>query len=147
MLLIIVYIQHEKIVPPSDGHNTTDQLIPSLHSFTGELQISLPIGNQTTDPFVIATTSQLKEFPYNEDTSGINNNLLGIGWAQSSMDDGLRASSSSSYLASANLRPNLTVMINAMVIKLLSTSSANGLKTFRDVQFADARTKTGEYYE
>lgn len=63
------------------------------------------------------------------------------------MDDGLRASSSSSYLASANLRPNLTVMINAMVIKLLSTSSANGLKTFRDVQFADARTKTGEYYE
>lgn len=107
------------------------------------LPISLPIGNQTTDSLVIATTKQLTEFPYSDDTSGINNNYLGIGWAQSTMDGGLRTSSSTSYLASTQGRPNLTVVINAMVTKLLQTGSSRGLKSFRSVQFSDARTNSG----
>ena len=142
------FFQHEKIVPPSDGHNTTGQFIPSLHSFTGVLPISLPINNQTIDPRVINTTQQLSEFPFNEDMSGVDGSYLGIGWVQSSMDAGLRGSSSSSYLAISNERPNLTVMINAMVTKLIQTSStpAQGLKTFRAVQFADARNPTSDVY-
>ncbi|KJA24828.1 GMC oxidoreductase [Hypholoma sublateritium FD-334 SS-4] len=136
--------RHEKFVAPSDGHNTTGQFIPSLHSFTGELPISLPINNQTIDPRVINTTQQLPEFPFNEDMSGVDGSYLGVGWVQSSMDAGLRGSSSSSYLATSNDRPNLTVMINAMVTKLIQTNStpAQGLKAFRTVQFADARNAT-----
>lgn len=104
----------------------------------------MPVSNQTIDPLVIQTTQQLEEFPYNEDLSGTNNNLLGIGWAQSSMNDGARVSSSTSYLASSNDRPNLTVLINAMVTKLLPTNTPAGARTFRTVQFSDAQTFSGE---
>ena len=121
----------------------SDEFIPSLHSFTGELPVTLPNWNQTIDARVITTTQQLTEFPYNQDISGINNDLLGIGWAQSSMSGGNRASSSTSYLADANERPNLTVLINAMVTKLLPTDSSAAVKSFLNVQFSDARTMLG----
>ena len=128
---------------PLDGHNTTDQFIPSLHSYSGTLDVSLYVAAQDIDGRVISTTQQLKEFPYNEDISGIDNDLLGIGWAQSSMSKGVRASSSTSYLAAANSRPNLTVLINALVTKLLPTGTTGGLRSFRNVEYVDTRTSKG----
>ena len=67
----------------------------------------------------------------------------GLSRAQSSMSGGNRASSSTSYLADANERPNLTVLINAMVTKLLPTDSSAAVKSFLNVQFSDARTMLG----
>ncbi|KAF8962179.1 hypothetical protein BDZ97DRAFT_1759417 [Flammula alnicola] len=126
------YVQkHEKFQPPIDGHNTTGQFIPSLHGFNGEVFISLPVNNQTIDSRVINTTQQLPEFPFNEDTSGIDRSLLGTGWIQSSAGGGMRSSSSTSYLANANGRPNLTVLIHATVTKLVQT----GATAFRGVKF------------
>ena len=83
----------------------------------------------------MATTGQLAEFPYNEDTSGGDHSLLGIGFVQSSIGGGVRSSSSTSYLANANKRPNLTVLINVTVEKLLKTGMRANLKSFRSVQF------------
>ena len=120
-----------------------NQFIPSLHSFKGELSVSLPVKSQPIDARVVNTTQQLGEFPFNKDISGINNSLLGIGWAQSSMANGSRASSSTSYLANANDRPNLTVLINTMVTKLVSNHSFAGTKSFRDVLLTDSRTLSG----
>ncbi|KAF8963769.1 hypothetical protein BDZ97DRAFT_1919542 [Flammula alnicola] len=134
------YIQkHEKFTPPIDGHNTTDQFIPSLHGFHGVLPVSLPGNNQTIDPRVLATTQELAEFPYNEDMSGGSHSLLGVGFVQSSAGGGVRSSSSTTYLAQANGRPNLTVLINATVLKLVQTGvTRTGLKSFRSVQFASS---------
>ncbi len=50
------------------------------------------------------------------------------------MSKGVRASSSTSYLAAANSRPNLTVLINALVTKLLPTGTSGGLRSFRNVE-------------
>ncbi|KAF9479148.1 alcohol oxidase [Pholiota conissans] len=132
------YIQkHEKFTPPIDGHNTTGQFIPSLHGFNGEVSVSLPGFNMTIDPRVINTTQELSaEFPYNQDMSGGSQSLLGIGWLQSSAGGGVRSSSSTSYLANANSRPNLTVLIHATVTKLVQSGATTaGLKSFRSVQF------------
>lgn len=132
------YIQkHERFTPPIDGHNTTGQFIPSLHGFNGETSVSLPGFNMTIDPRVINTTQELSaEFPYNEDMSGGDHSLLGIGWLQSSAGGGVRSSSSTSYLANASGRPNLTVLIHATVTKLIQTGfTTAGLKDFRSVQF------------
>ena len=74
--------KHEKFVPPVDGHNTAGQFIPSLHGFNGVVSVSLPGNNQTIDSRVLATTKQLKEFPYNQDMSGGDHSLLGIGFLQ-----------------------------------------------------------------
>jgi len=84
----------------------------------------------------MATTGQLSEFPYNEDTSGGDHSLLGIGFVQSSIGGGVRSSSSTSYLANANRRPNLTVLINATVMKVLQSGTKDALKSFRSVQFS-----------
>ncbi|KDR79210.1 hypothetical protein GALMADRAFT_137093 [Galerina marginata CBS 339.88] len=131
--------QHEKFVPPVDGHNTNGQFIPSLHGFNGMVSVSLPGNNQTIDPRVLATTKQLAEFPYNQDMSGGDHSLLGVGFLQSSAGGGVRSSSSTTYLAKANGRPNLTVLINAYVTKLVQTGTARGgLKSFRGVQFTSS---------
>lgn len=92
----------------------------------------------TSDKRAMATTGQLSEFPYNEDTSGGDHSLLGIGFFQSSIGKGVRSSSSTSYLANANSRPNLTVLINATVVKLLKTGTKGALKSFRGVQFSSS---------
>ncbi|KAF9479960.1 alcohol oxidase [Pholiota conissans] len=124
--------KHERIVPPVDDHSTEGQLIPSNHGTDGEVAISLPGFNESIDARVFKTTQELEEFPYNEDTSGADHSLLGIGFIQSSIDRGVRSSSSTGYLAPANGRPNLTVLINAHVLKVLKT----GTKAFRAVEFA-----------
>ncbi|KAF8877932.1 hypothetical protein CPB84DRAFT_1714701 [Gymnopilus junonius] len=132
------YVQkHEKFVPPVDGHNTTGQFIPSLHGFHGEVSVTLPAINTTLDPFVLEITKQSPEFPYNEDTSGGSQSPLGIGFLQTSAGGGVRSSSSTSYLANANNRRGLTVVINAYVTKLVPTGNSHQ-PAFRSVQFTSS---------
>ena len=127
--------------PGLDGHDTAGWFInPDIHNN------SLYSASQVFDDRVIETTRQLPEFSFNRDTSGTNDNLLGIGWIQSSIKNGVRVSSSTSYLTAANGRPNLTILINSMVTKLLPTCDVGGLKAFRTVQFTDSRTSSGEIY-
>ncbi|KAF9483740.1 alcohol oxidase [Pholiota conissans] len=128
--------KHENFTAPTDGHDTTGQFIPSLHSTSGVTSVSLPGFNSTIDTLVMQTTGQLAEFPYNEDMSGGSHSLLGVGFVQSAMGGGSRSSSSTSYLAQANSRSGLTVLINATVLKLVKTgTSAKGIQ-FKSVQFA-----------
>ena len=121
--------------------DATGQFIPSLHGFSGEVSVSLPGFNLTIDARLMATTGQLSEFPYNEDTSGGDHSLLGIGLIQSSIGRGVRSSSSTSYLANANSRPNLTVLINATVLKLLQSGTKGALKSFRSVEFSNSPSR------
>ncbi|KJA17033.1 GMC oxidoreductase [Hypholoma sublateritium FD-334 SS-4] len=135
--------QHETFVePPHDKHNTTDEFTPDLHSYRGDVKISLYVHRQNIDSRVIETTKQLKEFPYNKDVSGIATDLLGVGYAQSTMTEGARVSSSTTYSRIVNTRPNLTVLINAMVTKLINTGISDGLMGFQRVEFTDGLTKT-----
>ncbi|KAF8962123.1 hypothetical protein BDZ97DRAFT_1920795 [Flammula alnicola] len=117
------YIQkHEKFVPPVDGHNTTGQFIPSLHGFNGEVSVSLYGYNQQS----IRAYSPLRN-----------------SW-QSSHTTRTRAAVtiSSRYRVPPifGCRPNLTVLINATVMKLLQTgTTSTGLKSFRNVQFISSQ--------
>ncbi|KAF4616043.1 hypothetical protein D9613_011414 [Agrocybe pediades] len=134
------YIQaHEKFVPPADGHNTTGQFIPEKHGFKGVTSISLPGNSQGIDARVLSTLDELKsEFPFNPDMGG--GDILGIGWAQSSIGNGTRSSSSTSYLRDANSRPNLHVLIHATVTKLIPNGFKNGRVSFGGVMFTSTNT-------
>jgi choline dehydrogenase-like flavoprotein len=90
------------------------------------------------DPRVIATTEQSAEWPFNQDMAGGDRSLLGMGWLQSSTGGGVRSSSSTSYLAQSNRRPNLTVVINTIVTKLVQTGTSQGKPTFLGVQFSSS---------
>lgn len=102
------------------------------------VSVSLPGNNQSVDSRVLAATRQRgAEFSFNEDMSGGGHSLLGIGFLQSSAGGGVRSSSSATYLAKANERPNLTVLINSVVMKIVQTGHTHsGHKSFRSVEFA-----------
>ncbi|KAJ6494966.1 aryl-alcohol-oxidase from pleurotus Eryingii [Mycena vulgaris] len=114
----------------SDHHNITGQFNPSVHGFTGINTVSLSGFPSPVDDRIIATTSELEEFPFNLDmNSGYQ---LGIGWGQATIKNGSRSSSATSYLAPQFIRrPNLHVLLHARVTRILQTASGD----FRTVEF------------
>ncbi|KAJ7586731.1 hypothetical protein C8J56DRAFT_1014658 [Mycena floridula] len=120
----------ERFVQPVDHHNTTGEYNPAVHGYHGVNTVSLPGFPHATDAKIMETTQELSdEFPYNEDTnSGF---ALGIGWVQYTIKDGARSSSSTSYLAPKyRNRPNLHIVLNARVTRVLGTKSI-----FNQVEF------------
>ncbi|KAF7375598.1 GMC oxidoreductase [Mycena sanguinolenta] len=90
--------RNEKFVPSADGHKTTGQYDPSLHSTTGMVSISLPGYPHPFDSRVIETTKELsKDWPFNLDMN--SGHMLGIGWPQQSIDTSSRSSGATAYLA------------------------------------------------
>ncbi|KAH9476225.1 Pyranose dehydrogenase 1 [Psilocybe cubensis] len=133
--------KHDKIVQPADAHDTTGQIVTADHGTAGEVPISLPGSNLSIDSRVLSTTQQLSaEFPFNEDTAGGNHTMLGLGFIQSSIGDGTRSSSSSTYLAGANDRPNLVVLVNATAVVLLQTgmNASSGEPVYGKLQFVQS---------
>ncbi|RDB27619.1 Pyranose dehydrogenase 1 [Hypsizygus marmoreus] len=127
--------KNEKWTPPIDGHNTTGQFNPQVHSFTGMTAVSLS-GNPTSiDGRVINATKQLgPDFKFNLDMN--SGSPLGIGWIQNTVDGSKRSSSATSYLASNyRNRPNLDILMGAQVSRLIQTGKDKGLPAFRAVEF------------
>ncbi|KAG6827853.1 hypothetical protein H0H92_010243 [Tricholoma furcatifolium] len=130
--------RNERWTPPADHHNTTGEFDPAVHSFTGINAVSLPgFVYPDFDYRVINASLQLEEFPFNLDMN--SGDTIGIGWTQSTIDLGVRSSSATSYLAPQFAsRPNLDVLTNSRVTRLLQTGTDDdGLPLFTGVEFAD----------
>ncbi|KAI9435478.1 aryl-alcohol-oxidase from pleurotus Eryingii [Lactarius indigo] len=125
----------ETLVPPPDGHNTTGEVDPSIHGSNGPIKISVQ-DRTALNPRVFNTTTQLAEFPFNEDMN--SGTPLGIGWTQLSIGSGQRSSALVSYLTPALSRSNLDILINTQVTKVVQTGTQDGLPIFRGVQFAQS---------
>ncbi|KAJ7680733.1 aryl-alcohol oxidase [Mycena polygramma] len=128
---LIPYMKkNERFSPPSDHHNTTGQFNPAVHGFDGINSVSLAGFPSPIDSRVIETTAELAQYPFNLDmNSGYQ---LGIGWAQTTIRNGSRSSSATSYLAPQFVgRPNLHVLLHARVTRVLRTAS----NAFRTVEF------------
>ncbi|KAF7349968.1 Aryl-alcohol oxidase [Mycena venus] len=116
-------LKNERFVPPADHHNTTGQFDPKVHSFDGVNSVSLPGWQYSSDPRVFEAIAQSDgEFPFNEDmNSGFQ---LGFGWAQSTIGEGTRSSSATSYLGPKYIeRKNLFVLLHARVLRLKQTNT------------------------
>ncbi|KAH9016616.1 aryl-alcohol-oxidase from pleurotus Eryingii [Lactarius pseudohatsudake] len=125
----------EDLVPPPDGHDTTGEINPAIHGSNGPVKISVQ-DTTALDSRIFNTTTQLAEFPLNEDMS--SGNPLGIGWSQLSIGGGQRSSASVSYLTPVLSRSNLDILVNTLVTKVVQTGSRGGLPIFRGVQFAQS---------
>ncbi|KAJ6617557.1 aryl-alcohol oxidase precursor [Mycena sp. CBHHK59/15] len=121
--------KNEKWTEPADHHNTTGQFDPSVHSTTGINSVSLPGYQWPMFSRVIETTNEMPDdFPFVLDmNAGLH--LVSVCWAQNTIGGGERSSSAVSYLAPKFIhRPNLHVLVNAEVSRILSTrTSADGL--------------------
>ncbi|KAF7375489.1 Choline dehydrogenase, mitochondrial [Mycena sanguinolenta] len=136
-------LMNEKFVASADGHNTTGQYNASYHSTTGMVSISLPGYPHPFDSRIIETTKELSEdWPFNLDMN--SGYMLGIGWPQQSIDTSARSSGATAYLAAEYMsRPNLHVLVNAHVTRILQTGTDSGKPAFRSVEYTTADVPTG----
>lgn len=144
VILTRIGSQHEKFVQPADNHNITGQYNASAHSTKGIVQTSLPGFAFPSDPRVINTTKELPDlFPFNLDHN--DGGLLGVAWSQGTVGHPAeRSSSATSYLGDEYLnRPNMHVLVNAQVTKLIQTGTVNGLPSFHSVQFGNGTSSSG----
>ncbi|KAJ7248990.1 pyranose dehydrogenase [Mycena rebaudengoi] len=112
--------KNERFVKPASLTNPA-QYSPAVHGTTGVNTVSLAGFPADIDSRVIQTTKQLAEFPYNVDMN--SGSHLGVGWLQSTIKDGERSSSSTSYLATDCIkRSNLFVLLNARATRVLQTA-------------------------
>ncbi|KAJ6518207.1 aryl-alcohol-oxidase from pleurotus Eryingii [Mycena vitilis] len=128
---LIPYMRkNERFSPPADHHNITGQFNPAVHGFNGINTVSLQGFPSPLDAPIFETTRQLAGYPFNLDmNSGYH---LGIGYGQSTVKNGARSSSATSYLAPNFVaRPNLHVLLHARVTRVLPTKS----NAFRTVEF------------
>ncbi|KAK0235294.1 aryl-alcohol oxidase precursor [Armillaria nabsnona] len=128
--------KNERWTSPTDNHDTSGQFNPAVHGFHGINSVSLAGYPLPIQDRVIQVTKELSgEFPFNLDyNSGFQ---LGVGWAQSTINHGKRSSSFTSYLGPEFIgRPNLHVLLNSQVTRLLQTNSAPA--EFLTVEFAQS---------
>lgn len=126
--------KNERWTTPADLHNTTGEFNPSVHGYDGINYVSLAGYVTSFDYRVMKATTELPdEFPFNLDmNSGYQ---LGIGWAPFTIGGGERSSSARTYLAPQFLaRPNLHVLVNSRVSRVLQTGSHDGVPSFRGVE-------------
>ncbi|KAF8078191.1 GMC oxidoreductase-domain-containing protein [Lyophyllum atratum] len=130
------YIRRNEIfIPPADHHDTTGEYNPSFHSVEGINSVSLPGYPQAINGRVIQTTSDLDEFPFNRDMN--SGNLLGLGWLQATIKGGSRSSSATSYLAPRFItRPNLHILLNAQVTRVLTSARDRNIQLVELLQEA-----------
>ncbi|KAF8056619.1 aryl-alcohol-oxidase from pleurotus Eryingii [Lyophyllum atratum] len=131
--------RNERWTAPADNHNTTGQFNPADHSFKGINAVSLAGFPTPIDSRVMNATQQLGgDFKFNLDYS--SGSPLGIGWLQTTIDDGVRSSSATSYLGPKFIkRSNLHILVNAQVARFVQTSGGK-IPEFRTVEF---RERTG----
>ena len=70
--------------------------------------------------------------------------MLCLGWPQQSIATFERSSGATAYLAPEYLsRPNLHVLVNAHVTRILQTGTDSGKPAFRSVEYTTADVPTG----
>ncbi|KAI0077532.1 aryl-alcohol-oxidase from pleurotus Eryingii [Panus rudis PR-1116 ss-1] len=130
------YLRSSKLVPPADGHNTQQEVIPSVHG-NGPVEVSVPGFPLPIDDIVVSASKELGgRFTFNLDFNA--GNFTGVGFMQSSIGGGERSSAATAYLNPIHARKNLDVLINTQVTRLMQTGHTTKVPSFRDVEIATA---------
>ncbi|KAA1471967.1 aryl-alcohol-oxidase from pleurotus Eryingii [Dentipellis sp. KUC8613] len=125
---------------PTDGHDMNNEIDHSIHGLTGPLSLTVTSHSLNIDDKIVRASHELPEFPYNVDQN--SGEMLGIGYTQSTVLKGERASSSTAYLNPVFKRTNLDVLVNAQVTKLYTTGIKDKLPLFLGVEYATPDNKT-----
>ncbi|KAJ7489550.1 pyranose dehydrogenase [Mycena latifolia] len=139
--LLPYFFKNERWTEPADGHNTQGQFNPRVHGTRGLTSVSLTGFSYPASARVIQTTAELPdEFPFNLDMN--SGTPLGIGWLQETIGGGERSSAATAYLAPKfQQRPNLHILLNAQVSRLIPNSSTAGV-AFHGVEFSQDQAVT-----
>ncbi|KAJ3517331.1 hypothetical protein NMY22_g13988 [Coprinellus aureogranulatus] len=129
--------KNERLVAPIGGRNVTGQYDPRLHSENGQVFVSLPpLGPTDFDQRCLNVTLNQLEFPFLLDMNDGQAN--GLAWQQQTIGSGERSSAATAYLGpDVRGRPNLTILLNTYVTRVLPTSSTSGPLEIKSVEIGD----------
>ncbi|KAJ3970847.1 GMC oxidoreductase-domain-containing protein [Lentinula raphanica] len=124
----------ENLSSPADNHNITGEINSTIHGSGGPVSFTLPGQLLPTDELAIDASNELSnEFPFNLDYN--SGNTIGLGWTQATIANGRRVTAASAYLVPAMLRPNLDILVNTQVTKILQSNIKDNLPVLKAVQF------------
>ncbi|KAL4247801.1 GMC oxidoreductase family protein [Abortiporus biennis] len=129
-----------KYVPPAEGQYSGFGAEELKKVGNGPLDVAFSPIPRPIDAIGLAASKELgPRFAYNSDIN--SGNTLGLGYARFSMLNGKRHSSATAYLNDAIPRPNLDVLINTQVTKLIQSqvSPDDSEPTFDVVELAQSR--------
>ncbi|RXW22518.1 hypothetical protein EST38_g3333 [Candolleomyces aberdarensis] len=131
--------QHEKWVQPAGGRDPAGQFDPRVHGYRGKVLVSLPWNGPTDHDNRTAKNAELqKEFPVILDQNA--GKPIGVTWKQSTIGNGERSSAATAYLGpDVRERPNLTILLNTYIIRVLPANASNLLHDFRSIEIAPRR--------
>ncbi|KAJ6617535.1 aryl-alcohol-oxidase from pleurotus Eryingii [Mycena sp. CBHHK59/15] len=134
-------LKTENFTQPVDHHNTSGEFNTSAHGNQGPLLTTLAGYPSHLDALILgSTTTNPSQFPFNLDMNA--GDTIGIGWLQSNAGGGQRSSSATAYLHPVLDRPNLDVLINTQVTRLLDVRNGRSdVPDLRVVEFADIATR------
>lgn len=135
--------RNERFVQPAGGRDTTGEYDPRYHGFQGDLFVSLPSqeSNDLDKRILEVTKTNAREFPYHIDMS--SGRPIGITWMQWTVGGGERATSATTFLNPGALaRPNLDVVLNTFVTRVLPVGNEDGKAALRGVEIGDRATQT-----
>ncbi|KAI0033867.1 alcohol oxidase [Vararia minispora EC-137] len=131
----------DRVTPSADGHSTAGQFNPDVHGHTGLLNISL--ANYFIEPGALSINASHElssQFPFNLDFN--SGNTVGLSYTQQTIYKGARFTSAHGYLAPFFERPNLDVVVNTLVTKVVQTGTHRDVPAFRAVQVYNSSTNT-----
>ncbi|KAJ7026999.1 alcohol oxidase [Mycena alexandri] len=130
------FFKNERWTEPADHHDTRGQYNPAVHSTSGVTSVSLAGHRWPVAGRVIQTTKELPdEFPFNLDYN--SGSPLGVGWLQFTIGGGERSSAATSYLTpQVQQRPNLHILLDARVVRLVANTTDDGQVAFHRVEFS-----------
>ncbi|KAF5353063.1 hypothetical protein D9758_008769 [Tetrapyrgos nigripes] len=113
--------KNEQFTQPSDFHNVSGQFDPAVHGFDGINSVTLASYVHKFDDLAIQSSLLPDaEIAFKLDPNDGNN--IGLSWGQSTILNGERSSSATSYLAPQfRKRPNLHILLHAHVTRILQT--------------------------
>ncbi|KAF4615922.1 hypothetical protein D9613_011346 [Agrocybe pediades] len=128
----------EGFTRPVDGHSTSGQIDSNAHGFNGPLKTTVYACPAPIDPMLISTTkASPSQFPFNVDYN--SGNTIGMGYIQSTAGNGVRSSSATAFIHPNINRPNLDVILNTHVTKLINVAGFFKTPDLRKVEFAQSR--------
>ncbi|KAH9031887.1 aryl-alcohol-oxidase from pleurotus Eryingii [Lactarius pseudohatsudake] len=127
--------------PPADGHDTTGQIDSCIHGTSGPVEISVQgfradLDSRACSRVLKAAARLTRDFPFNMDMN--SGNPLRIGLNQFTIGEGRQTSAATAYLRPALSRPNLDVLLNTKVRKVLQTGTRNGIPVLQGVQLVQS---------
>lgn len=127
-------LKSEKWTAPADNHNTAGQYNPLFHNHLGNVRVSLIGYRPANDELMMDAAAELGgQYTFNSDMN--DGDPSGTGYPHYTINGGERSSAATAFLSSTHLaRPNLHVVVNTRVTRILQTTTVHGRPSMRTVE-------------